>query len=142
MRTVARSVGRRQVELPCSDLTSPGSVAVDTAGNVYFTDYTGGQVLKLPAGSDTQVQLPFTGLTSPDSVAVDTAGNSFKTMRSVYMAPFGNRVLPDVYMIMASRSSVSPVYIGSGGKARPRSSNSSVSAERRQGRPAAHVGRP
>jgi len=46
-------------------------------------------------------------------------------MLSVYIAPLGSPVLPDVYMIMASRSSVSPVYIGSGGNARPRSSNSS-----------------
>ena len=34
------------IELPFNNLTGPGGVAVDTAGNVYVTDQDG--VLKLP----------------------------------------------------------------------------------------------
>ena len=43
------------------------------------------------------------------SSAVQTS----ETIRSVYMAPLGKPVLPEVYRIMASRWSVSPVYGGS-----------------------------
>jgi serine/threonine protein kinase, bacterial len=52
-------------------------VAVDSAGNVYVTDYFGKRVLKLPAGSNTQVELPFTGLNTPQGVAVDSVGNVY-----------------------------------------------------------------
>ena len=37
---------------------------------------------------------------------------SLAIIRSVYMAPFGDPVLPEVYMIIASRSSLSAVYGG------------------------------
>jgi serine/threonine-protein kinase len=67
--------------------THAEGVAVDTASNVYVTDYWNSRVLKLPAGSNTAVELPFTGLSHPEAVAVDTAGN-------VYVADYGNyRVL-------------------------------------------------
>ena len=60
---------------------------MDTAGNVYITDYWNNRVLKLPAGSNTPVELPFTGLIHPEGVAVDAAGN-------VYISDYGNyRVL-------------------------------------------------
>jgi serine/threonine protein kinase, bacterial len=62
-------------------------VAVDTAGNVYVTDWSANRVLKLAAGAATQTELPFTNLNNPSGVAVDTAGN-------VYVADSGNnRVL-------------------------------------------------
>ena len=57
---------------------------------------------------------------------VELAVHSLATIRSVYMAPLGSPVLPDVYKIIASRSSVSPVYTGSGGSWRPRSTTSST----------------
>jgi serine/threonine-protein kinase len=56
-------------------------VAVDSAGNLYVTDFN--RVLKLPAGPNNQVVLPFTGLNDPRGVAVDTAG-------TVYVANHGN----------------------------------------------------
>jgi serine/threonine protein kinase, bacterial len=77
----------RLVALPFTGLNGPSDVAVDTAGNVYVTDFDNDRVLKLPAGSNTEVELPFTGLDSPEGVAVDSAGN-------VYVADYGNdRVL-------------------------------------------------
>jgi hypothetical protein len=45
-------------------------------------------------------------------------------IRSVYMAPFGAPVLPEVYMIIASRSSLPAVYTGSGGNSAPRATTS------------------
>ncbi len=38
------------VELPFVGLTHPTGVAVDSAGNVYVTDFDNNRVLKLPAG--------------------------------------------------------------------------------------------
>ena len=40
----------RQVVLPFPGVREPYGVAVDTAGNVYVTDYANHRVLKLPAG--------------------------------------------------------------------------------------------
>jgi serine/threonine protein kinase, bacterial len=73
--------------LPFNEIHSPGGVAVDTAGAVYVASYGDNQVLKLPAGSNTQVTVPFTGLRTPEGTAVDSAGN-------IYVASAGNnRVL-------------------------------------------------
>ena len=55
---------------------TPGGVAVDTGGNVYYT-YPNG-VGKLTAGTGAQNEpLPFTGLNNPAGVAVDSAGNFY-----------------------------------------------------------------
>ena len=56
---------------------------MDTAGNLFVTDYNNNRVLKLAAGSEAQVALPFTGLNGPKGVAVDSAGN-------LYVADQGN----------------------------------------------------
>jgi serine/threonine protein kinase, bacterial len=61
---------------PFTGLNYPAGVAVDTAGNVYVSDFNR-RVLKLPARSNTQVELPLTGLSLGPDVAVDTAGNVY-----------------------------------------------------------------
>ena len=55
-----------QTVLPFTGLsTTLGGVAVDTAGNLYVTDFANNRVVKLAAGSNTQTVLPFTGLSGP-----------------------------------------------------------------------------
>ncbi|MGH3960797.1 serine/threonine-protein kinase PknD [Mycobacterium sp.] len=68
--------------LPFSGLYQPQSVAIDTAGTVYVTDFNN-RVVKLDAGSDTQIVMPFSGLNYPEGVAVDSVGG-------VYVADRGN----------------------------------------------------
>jgi len=60
---------------------------VDTAGDVYVTDYYNNRVVKWAAGSNTQTVLALTGLSKPLDVAVDTAGNLYVTFNA------NNRVL-------------------------------------------------
>ncbi len=69
-----------QTVLPFTGLGNLRGVAVDTAGNVYVTEYTRGgdaKVLKLAAGSNDQSVLPLTGITSANGVAVDSAGSVY-----------------------------------------------------------------
>lgn len=74
-------------ELSFTDLHHPTGVAVDTSGNVYVTDTTGGTppdpragaVWMLPAGSAAPTQLSFPGLGWPDSMAVDAGGDVYVT---------------------------------------------------------------
>ena len=75
-------LGPGETVLPFTGLAGPDGVAVDTAGNIYVTNYDG-RAVKLAAGSTTQTELPFTGLSMPEGVAVDTAGN-------IYVADYGN----------------------------------------------------
>jgi serine/threonine protein kinase, bacterial len=81
--------GPRQSVLPIT-VHEVGDIAVNTAGNVYATDwgcYAGGstgafgdvQVVKLAPGSSTQAVVGFTGLNGLGSVAVDAAGNVYVT---------------------------------------------------------------
>ena len=51
-------------------------VAVDSAGDVFATDFSGNRVVELSAGG-TQTTLPFTGLNHPIGVAVDQLGDVF-----------------------------------------------------------------
>lgn len=48
-------------------------VAVDSAGDVFATDFSGNRVVELSAGG-VQTTLPFTGLSHPIGVAVDQLG--------------------------------------------------------------------
>ena len=47
---------------------------MDSAGNVYVSDYSNNRVLKLAAGASSPIVLPFTDLNNPQGVAVDTTG--------------------------------------------------------------------
>jgi sugar lactone lactonase YvrE len=64
----------------------PIGVAVDGAGNVYFSNHT--QILKetLSNGTYTQSVIPTTGLESAEQIAIDGAGN-------LYIADYGGQVL-------------------------------------------------
>ena len=75
--------------LPFTGLHHPGGLAVDTAGDVYVTDYFNNRLVECPAGSNTQTVLPFTGtgLNKPLDVAVDKAGMLYVTFNA------NNRVL-------------------------------------------------
>ncbi len=68
-------------ELPFTGLSAPSGVAVDTAGNVYVTDFFHSRLVKLAAGSSTQTELPV----HPNSfgVAVDTAGSVYLALAGV-----------------------------------------------------------
>jgi DNA-binding beta-propeller fold protein YncE len=68
-----------QVVLPFTHLDEPWGVAVDRAGNLFITDHTTHQLLKLAAGASAPTPLPSAGLTDPTGVAVDNAGNVYVT---------------------------------------------------------------
>lgn len=53
--------------------------------------------------------MKFTFKTAPPVEGAKFAVHSLARVRSVIMAPFGAPVLPDVYMMIASRSSLPPV---------------------------------
>src|ERR1700676_3109607 len=73
--TVSPSRGA-PITLAFTGLNNPSGVAVDGAGNVYVTESTNNQVVKL-GGTGPQTVLPFTGLSKPSGVAVDGAGNVY-----------------------------------------------------------------
>ncbi len=53
-------------------------VAVDKAGNIYLSDYVGGTVLKIAAGTSQMVPVNVAGgAIHPAAIAVDNAGNIF-----------------------------------------------------------------
>ena len=66
-----------------SNITSPSGVAVDAAGNVFFTDYFGNGLIEIPqaGGYATVVQLNSRG--AGEGIAMDGGGN-------IFMASFGN----------------------------------------------------
>jgi len=84
-----------------SGFTTPASVAVDAAGNIYVADFGHNLVKKMPAGGGTPVAIG-SGFSQPSGVAVDAAGN-------VYVADFGNNAVKKI-----PGGTGTPVAIGSG----------------------------
>jgi serine/threonine-protein kinase len=75
---------------PPFTVSVPGSVAVDTTGNVYVLDGVNHQILKLAAGSSTQTVLPFGPLRTVFDVAVDSAGNVYVSGTRIVELPAGS----------------------------------------------------
>src|SRR5271165_1606777 len=69
--------------LVSSNLSNVNGVAVDTSGNVYFSDSGDNTVKKWVVASNIVVTLVSNNLSSPSAVAVDTSGN-------VYIADSGH----------------------------------------------------
>lgn len=79
-------------EIPVRGLTKPKDVAVDSAGNLFVTDWSRGgtgQVWKISPGSTPPVELPF-GPVLASGIAVDTAGNVYVSARDQVL-----RLAPD-----------------------------------------------
>lgn len=74
------------------------AVAVDAAGDLYVTDTTGNQVLKLDVRSGVQEVLGFTGLDLPDGIAVDSVGiiyvGDLNGVATLHPRSAGQRALP------------------------------------------------
>lgn len=74
------------------------AVAVDAAGDLYVTDATGNQVLKLDVRSGVQEVLGFTGLDLPDGIAVDSVGivyvGDLNGVATLHPRSAGQRALP------------------------------------------------
>ena len=66
----------RSSVVPFSDQYRPRGLAVDSRGNVYFSD-ADSRVIKISADGESHVVLPFTGLEEPEGVAVDSDGNVY-----------------------------------------------------------------
>lgn len=63
------------VEIPGVNFRSATDLAVDKAGNVYYSDT--GQVYMLEAGKSSPIRLPFRGFSSIQGIAVDNVGNTY-----------------------------------------------------------------
>jgi sugar lactone lactonase YvrE len=74
------------ITLVSSGLYGPYGVAVDGAGNVYFSDYGFNVLNKWTAANSNVTTLVSSGLSMPSGVAVDVAGN-------VYIADFENHAV-------------------------------------------------
>ncbi len=79
-----------QVTLPFSGLDCPWGVALDSAGDVFVTNWGSSSVVELPktsTGYGPQVTLPFSGLSGPYGDAVDNDGNVFVVNNNFNNAP-------------------------------------------------------
>jgi len=80
------------VTVPPTTKLAPGirgfDMAVDDAGNVYFSRYPENDVIKIPAGTTTQVVIA-SGLNVPEGVVADNLGN-------VFVAEYGNHDIKEI----------------------------------------------
>jgi sugar lactone lactonase YvrE len=66
-------------------LSAPSAVAIDSAGNAYFTNFNGNSVTGISSAGALIAGSPFTGnsnITSPSGIALDTTGNLYITSGS------------------------------------------------------------
>jgi DNA-binding beta-propeller fold protein YncE len=82
------TAGNAVAALVSSGLSNPYGVAVDGAGNVYFSDTGNNAVKKWNAATLQVTTLVSTGLNSPEGVAVDGAGN-------IYIADWGSSTIKE-----------------------------------------------
>jgi DNA-binding beta-propeller fold protein YncE len=82
------AAGNAVAALVSSGLSNPYGVAVDGAGNVYFSDTGNNAVKKWNAATLQVTTLVSTGLNSPEGVAVDGAGN-------IYIADWGSSTIKE-----------------------------------------------
>ena len=85
-----------------SGVTYPDGVAVDSSGNVYFTDSNNVAVKEYVASTGMIQTLVSTGLQSPLGLAVDSSGN-------VYIADYGNNA---VFEYVAATGSLTTLVSG------------------------------
>jgi sugar lactone lactonase YvrE len=93
-----------------SGLTSVNSVSVDSAGNIYVTDYSVNAVKKIPysAGSYGAPVTLGSGFNYPTGAVVDSAGN-------VYVADYGNQNIKEIPYNGGSYGTPVPFFYGSTG---------------------------
>jgi serine/threonine-protein kinase len=108
------------IELTATFPAGCKSLAVDSAGNLYFVasnDY-GAWALKLAPGSTTPTRLPFTGLQSPTAIAVDAADNVYiagSPGRVIKLAPGSPNPVTLPFTGLGSQDLQTGVVVDSGG---------------------------
>ncbi len=83
-------------ELSIPGLVTPGGLAIDGSGNLYVADSASGNLLELPAGSDTPITV-VSNLTNPTAIALDAGGNLYVTTNNSvteYQPPFSGTPIP------------------------------------------------
>ncbi len=70
-----------QITLPFSGLNYPAGIALDSAGDVFVSNWVGSSVVELLSKTSTgygpTVTLPFSGLSRLGGIALDSAGDVF-----------------------------------------------------------------
>ncbi len=74
---LAAPAARAQTITPLAQFSGPVGVAVDSSGNVFVADYTGGAVKEIVAPAYTTVKTLSGSPTAPVGVALDQAGNLY-----------------------------------------------------------------
>ena len=86
------STGDAEV-LPFEGLDFPSNVDVDSAGNVFLTDWGNDRVLRLDQETNDQAEIPFQGLDSAEGVAVGSDGTVYVSEGKGIEDNVGGRIL-------------------------------------------------